>query len=792
MGVANRSALDVSQSVPWFQTVWDRFVASDPGRVRLRMAISGVVSMLSTIGIELLVARLLGLSGKKAVVFPMLGGFTAMLGTMAMFGMARDVVARLRTVAVFPVAFGIGITLGVIFREPRALTLAVFVVVTFVAVWVRRFGSSFFIYGYMGWMGYLFASLLHASFAHMPVMLLALAIAAAWLGLLSITILRVNPTGVLVNSLRAFYARARALTGVCAELATVRPGDDAALQRWRSRLDRQQRILTQTALMIEASSGQHDAVPNAAFGKRLRAHALELELAVDGLGDDISTIVGYAPDHSARAAEVARLIGAGEFSAARTVAQQLREQISDDGTAHEANWAAYRLVEAVGEYERAAADASELAGTGARAMKRTMVRASPDPGDSERHFEPAVDLTKGALPGSATIAKRVVPRGPRWLRERLSMTTRQALQVAVASTVAILVGLAVSDYRYYWALIAVFMTFSGTTTRAESARKAIYRVVGTLAGLVAAIGLAHLTGGHGPWVLVVIGVSIFCGMYLNRISYAFMIFFMTIMLGQLYSVMGEFSDQLLVLRLVETAVGAGVAIVVSLVFLPLSTQDTVLAARRQVLDTLGDALGTVARRLDGAVASAGAAAGDTVGEASAAVVAELGERGQPAGTGTVGAAAAGAATAGAATAGVRDLDLIARQLDDAIRQLTEVATPFARPSMWGDSGRQVRFRLTRYTAIATEVRQITVALHGSGAFHDPVLAEMARSLAEAAGHLASEVPDDGSSSADDLGSRLAERLSTEGEPENDQVARSLLRIDRLLREIASQSGAVPA
>ena len=187
--------------------------------------------------------------------------------------------------------------------------------------------------------------------------------------------------------------------------------------------------------------------------------------------------------------------------------------------------------------------------------------------DSAGDYQPQVMLMMGNLPGSAAVAREVTPRGGRWnLLARLDLVTRQALQVAVAGGLAILLGRLLSEQRYYWAVIAAFVAFTGTATRSETFIKAGNRVLGTLVGLFAAAGLAELTAGHTAAVIAVILAAMFCGFYLIRISYAYMIFFITIMVGQLYAVLGEFSTGLLVLRLEETAIGAAVGFLVCLLY----------------------------------------------------------------------------------------------------------------------------------------------------------------------------------------------------------------------------------
>ena len=130
----------------------------------------------------------------------------------------------------------------------------------------------------------------------------------------------------------------------------------------------------------------------------------------------------------------------------------------------------------------------------------------------------------------------------------------------LAGVLAIALGSLLSPTRYYWAVIAAFVTFTGTGTRSETFLKGSARIVGTLAGLVAAVALAHVTAGHAVAIFATILVSIFLAFYLVKVSYAAMTFFITILLGQLYTVIGTFSDQLLELRLGETAVGAVVGV----------------------------------------------------------------------------------------------------------------------------------------------------------------------------------------------------------------------------------------
>jgi uncharacterized membrane protein YccC len=113
-------------------------------------------------------------------------------------------------------------------------------------------------------------------------------------------------------------------------------------------------------------------------------------------------------------------------------------------------------------------------------------------------------------------------------------------------------------------------------------------VAGTVIGVIAGAVLAHLVGDVVWLQIVVVMVSLFLGLYLFRINYTFMTIGITVMVSQLYVELDEFSNSLLLLRLAETAVGAGVAVLTVLLVLPLHVGRVARVAARQQLETLAD------------------------------------------------------------------------------------------------------------------------------------------------------------------------------------------------------------
>ena len=214
----------------------------------------------------------------------------------------------------------------------------------------------------------------------------------------------------------------------------------------------------------------------------------------------------------------------------------------------------------------------------------------------------------GWLPGSAAVAGAASQeRGGSGLVERIRLApyTRIAIQMGIAAGGAIIAGDAMSGRRFYWAVIAAFITFMGANTAGEQLRKGVFRVAGTVVGVIAGAVLAHAVGDRVWLQIVVILVSLFLGLYLFRVNYAFMAIGITVMVSQLYVELGEFSNNLLLLRLGETAVGAGVAILTVLLVLPLHVGRVARVAARQQLEALADLADRCLDRLADPASAAG-------------------------------------------------------------------------------------------------------------------------------------------------------------------------------------------
>ncbi|MGV9246072.1 FUSC family protein [Streptomyces sp. NPDC003710] len=177
--------------------------------------------------------------------------------------------------------------------------------------------------------------------------------------------------------------------------------------------------------------------------------------------------------------------------------------------------------------------------------------------------------------------------------------TRQAFQATAACAFAVAAGQLLSHERWYWAVGTVWWIFVNTTSRGETLVRGFRRVVGTVTGILAGLLVAVPLHGAPAPTAVLIAVCVFGIFYTAAPSYSWMMFFVTVMAGLLYGLLGVLHPGLLGLRLAETGVGAlGAALAVALV-LPITTHAVTDRWVRRAVHAVHGCTAAAARRLAG-------------------------------------------------------------------------------------------------------------------------------------------------------------------------------------------------
>ncbi len=184
---------------------------------------------------------------------------------------------------------------------------------------------------------------------------------------------------------------------------------------------------------------------------------------------------------------------------------------------------------------------------------------------------------------------------------------RLATRVTLAAGLAMAGGMALSPQRWFWAVITVYVVFLNVRSRGETIYKGLQRLAGTLLGIGSGLVIALSFRGDGTLEAMTLLLSVFGMYYFFLSSYTLGIFFVTIMLGLLYGMLGAPLETVLLLRLEETAIGAAAAIFVAAFVLPDSTSVRVRKAGCAVMIELATALHASARALGGDPGAAPAA-----------------------------------------------------------------------------------------------------------------------------------------------------------------------------------------
>ena len=267
--------------------------------------------------------------------------------------------------------------------------------------------------------------------------------------------------------------------------------------------------------MIDAQLGDPGAVADGSSAQLLHQRLFDAELALTNIARfalAMARIGLPAPQHF-QACLALRDLVRGQNEDARAHAARLIGLLREAGPVPD------------GEDRAAVVVAHRFAGSViALADAITEWMAAGATGEGRGAFQPSVQLFGGWLPGSAQVSNdaSLEPGTRPGDRIRLRRYTRTAIQVGAAVGAAIALGDLLSGRRFYWAVIAAFVTFMGANNSGEQVRRALFRVAGTVVGVAAGSLLVSAIGHHTYWSITVILVTLFLGLYLVRINYTFM------------------------------------------------------------------------------------------------------------------------------------------------------------------------------------------------------------------------------------------------------------------------------
>ncbi|MFF2503239.1 FUSC family protein [Streptomyces sp. NPDC058067] len=537
------------------------------------------------------------------------GAMAAMVATFAI--REKDVRGQAVTLALgLPVALA-AVSLAALLHNQVVGGDLFFIALIFGAVYSRRFGDRGTALGLIGFQIYFVSLFVSATVPTLPKLYATLAIAFACSAVVRFAVVPETPERVLGRLRDAFRARLAQLVGTQTELLDADPDQ---LEKVIDDLRRGTARLHETALMIQGRL--EEGTRDSATASLVQRRVADAEIAAERLGvlllnarsaeraDTLTLHLPHAPlpEPSKRPY--------GDDDATRTLRRDLgalqllvaRPAPVDRGTAlsHVRNrLLGYRDEDNLPRGSAAVQDVFRGIGEAARAVLG--LRLALDGPQDESDDSPAttrsreeIDAEDLAITGSE---KEEDDEDDRSGLQR--PTTRAAFQVAVGSALAIVGGEFLSSQRWYWAVLTCWVVFLNTASTGEILVKGYRRLVGTVFGVVAGVLLAGIVGNHTWTAFVLVLVFIFAMFFTAPLSYALMSFFVTAMLGMLYTLLNTYSLDVLVLRIEETALGAACGIIAAVIVLPVHTDRRTDELLSTVLVRLGDVVSAAVEQLSG-------------------------------------------------------------------------------------------------------------------------------------------------------------------------------------------------
>ncbi|MFJ3307237.1 FUSC family protein [Streptomyces sp. NPDC086549] len=577
----------------------ERLAASDPGLLRLAAGLRTVVAVV----LALTALSLLGADPTHLVA----GAMAAMAATFAVREKQRARQAVTLALGV-PVALA-SVSLGAVLHSHVVVGDLYFVALIFCAVYVRRYGDRGTTLGLIAFQVYFLSLFVHATVPALPALYGTIVLAFLCSALARFVLVPGTPAGTLDRLRRAFRARLAQLIEAQTELLDAGPEEvDKVLTEVRDRTAR----LHETALMIQ--SRLPDGTSDEAAARLLQRRIADAEIAAERLGlllltarraERADTLTlhlpgaplpgGELPVRDESAAELRRALATLRLLVLRLVSEDAGSTLSQLRN----RLLGYREEENLPDAPPAVQDVFRGIGEAARAVLG--LRIALDGRQDESGDTPAtarsreeLEAEDAALAGEEGEGK--AEEKPTGLRRP---TTRAAVQVSVGSALAIVGGELLSSHRWYWAVLTCWIVFINTESTGEILVKGYRRLVGTVFGVVAGIGLAGLVGHHTWTTFALVLLCIFAMFYTAPLSYTLMSFFVTAMLGLLYTLLNTYSMSVLMVRVAETALGAACGIFAAAVVLPVQTDRRTSELLIGALDRLADVTRAAVDQLSG-------------------------------------------------------------------------------------------------------------------------------------------------------------------------------------------------
>lgn len=591
----------------WRSFARDRTVLIDPGFTRLLSALRALFAAGFAGVTLLLVLRSFDTDLSRVTIFgAMVAIFSSAVSSRGV-GTGRRVTALL---AILPVTVAVLLT-GALGTSALVVTASM-VVVALAGTWMARFGPRWAAMGQLLFITFYFALLMDLRSGELLPHVIAGAVGVAWAFLFAFVLLPDRPGRVARDGVAAFEERL---------VITVDPLVDAvSWARWDPDLaTRVQRDMLQLHRSAAFLNGQLTATnttlgltPSQTSALRLRVFDLELaavmlvDAARDATGEGIpvtlrARLAGeleLLQEHLRTYSKSPRWVRSAPPLEPTTIPapQSPTERLLAYPAPPEWPERARRLHRTVRELLRAA-DALNT-------VHAFDLSGPDDDGDGESATPQDQQTTQSSEsvqsgPAQADQAAQTAPVAAAPAHDQgIEPTTRRAIQAAASTGLALTIGSLVSSTHQYWAAMPAYQVLGGTD--GETFVKATRRIIGTIAGATVGFAIAIEWGSNEAVTVPLLALCVFAGAYFRAVSSPLTTFWQTMLFAQLYEFLGKLTTQAVAVRILETVIGALVALLVARLILPIHTRDKLTDDVVSLVGALSRSTADSLRRISGA------------------------------------------------------------------------------------------------------------------------------------------------------------------------------------------------
>lgn len=158
---------------------------------------------------------------------------------------------------------------------------------------------------------------------------------------------------------------------------------------------------------------------------------------------------------------------------------------------------------------------------------------------------------------------------------QLAVSTKNAFRASLAVFLTLVPQRSLNMDHSYWAALTAFLMI--TQTFGDSIKRSVERVAMTFFGCtIGTLIYFGIKDSHVTFVLLMILVTFFINYYYTA-SYVIAVFFLSLLIVFIFASLGQWDIKILEARILETAIGAGIALFSAAIVFPISTKNTIMS-----------------------------------------------------------------------------------------------------------------------------------------------------------------------------------------------------------------------